>query len=114
MNMKRLILFGLVLIVAGCSSTRPLKPGKATIRSNVSTNGVHEFVSEMKQPENPAQSAAQNFERTTETELPLAAGSKVVETLTAAPVAAGDQKTLDNPVRNSHLVIQSLEKSSNW
>jgi hypothetical protein len=33
----------------------------------------------MKQPENPAQSASQNFERTTETELPLAAGTKVVE-----------------------------------
>jgi hypothetical protein len=87
--MKRLILFGLVLIVAGCSSTRPLKPGKATIRSNVSTNGVHEFVSEMKQPENPAQSAAQNFERTTETELPLATGTKVTETVTAPPASAG-------------------------
>lgn len=36
----------------------------------------------MKQPENPAQSAAQNFERTTETELPLASGTKVVETVT--------------------------------
>ena len=35
----------------------------------------------MKQPENPAQSAAQNFERTTETELPLASGTKVTETV---------------------------------
>ena len=67
MNMQKLIVLGWVLMLAGCSSTRPLKPGRATIRSNVSTNGVHEFVSEMKQPENPAQSAAQNFERTTET-----------------------------------------------
>jgi hypothetical protein len=60
-----------------------LKPGAARTRSIVSTNGVHEFVSEMKQPENPAQSAAQNFERTTETELPLASGTKVAETVSA-------------------------------
>ena len=87
--MKRLVLLGLVMLAVGCTSTRPLRPGKAAIRSNVSTNGVREFVSEMKQPENPAQSAAQNFERTTETELPLAAGSKVTETVTAPPAVAG-------------------------
>lgn len=87
--MKNLILLALVLVSAGCVSTRPLKPGKSAIRSNVSTNGAHEFISEMKQPENPAQSAAQNFERTTETELPLAAGSKVTETVTAPAATAG-------------------------
>jgi hypothetical protein len=85
--MKKLVLFGLVLMVAGCSSSRPLKPGKAKIRSNVSATGVREFISEMKQPENPAQSAAQNFERTTETELPLATGTKVTETVTAPPAS---------------------------
>jgi hypothetical protein len=87
--MKQLIIVGLALMLVGCTSMRPLKPGKAAIRSNVSTNGVREFVSEMKQPENPAQSAAQNFERTTETELPLAAGSRVTETVTAPPAVAG-------------------------
>jgi hypothetical protein len=40
-----------------------------------------EFRSELKQPENPAQAASQNFERTTETELPLPKGTKVVETV---------------------------------
>jgi hypothetical protein len=42
----------------------------------------------MLQPENPAQSAAQNYERTTETELPLAKGTKVIESV-AAPGADG-------------------------
>ena len=37
----------------------------------------------MKQPENPAQAATQNFERTAGTELPLAAGTKVTETISA-------------------------------
>ena len=58
---------------------KPLKPGAARIQSGVSTNGVRSFVSEMKQPENPAQSAAQNYERTTETELPLAKGTQLHE-----------------------------------
>lgn len=87
--MKNLILLALVLVSAGCMSTRPLRPGKSAIRSDVGTNGVREFVSEMKQPENPAQSAAQNFERTTEVELPLAAGSKVTETVTTPAATAG-------------------------
>ncbi len=64
----------------GCSSLKPLKPGHASIQSTISTNGVHQFVSELKQPENPAQSASQNFERTTETELPIPAQSIVQET----------------------------------
>jgi hypothetical protein len=49
----------------------------------MATNGAPEFHSELKQPENPAQSATQNFERTTETELPLAAGTKVAETVSS-------------------------------
>jgi hypothetical protein len=67
-------------LVAGCSSTRPLKPGVAKIQSSAPSSGA-QFASELKQPENPAQSAAQNFERTTETELPLPAGTKVQETV---------------------------------
>jgi hypothetical protein len=76
------------VLLCGCAGVKPLKPGAARTRSIISTNGVHEFVSEMKQPENPAQSAAQNFERTTETELPLASGTKVTETV-SAPDSAG-------------------------
>jgi hypothetical protein len=68
------------MFVAGCSSTRPLKPGVAKIQSSTPNSGA-QFTSELKQPENPAQSAAQNFERTTETELPLPAGTKVQETV---------------------------------
>jgi hypothetical protein len=69
----------LLCIVAGCTGMRPLKPGNSSIRSGLGTNGLPEFRSELKQPENPAQTAAQNFERVTETELPLAAGTKVTE-----------------------------------
>src|SRR6185436_7075741 len=64
-------------------TNRPLKPGGASIHSGMATNGAPDFHSELKQPENPAQSATQNFERTTETELPLAAGTKVAESVTA-------------------------------
>jgi len=65
---------------AGCASTRPLHPGTASIHSRAPSNGA-QFTSELKQPENPSQSAAQNFERTTETELPLPAGTKVQESI---------------------------------
>jgi uncharacterized membrane protein len=68
-----------IVLLSGCTMVRPLKPGTARIQSGVSTNGVRSFVSEMKQPENPAQSAAQNYERTTESELPLAAGTRITE-----------------------------------
>src|SRR5258706_5829644 len=74
-----------LLLVTGCAM-KPLKPGRASIHSGSSTNGFH---SEILQPENPAQSAAQNFERTTETELPLAAGTKVTETVSAPAPSPG-------------------------
>jgi hypothetical protein len=83
-------LFGLVLLVAGCTAMRPLKPGNSVIRSSVGHDGVRGFASEMKQPENPAQSAAQNFERTTETELPLAVGTRMVETVSTPAASASD------------------------
>ncbi len=79
----------LAVLVAGCA-TRPLKPGRASIHSGPGTNGISQFHSEILQPENPAQSAAQNFERTTETELPLAAGTKVTESV-AGPSASPGQ-----------------------
>jgi hypothetical protein len=78
----------LVVALCGCATVKPLKPGTATIRAGTATNGLAEFVSEMKQPENPAQSAMQSFERVSETELPMAAGSRVVET-TRSQDAAG-------------------------
>src|SRR2546425_2024831 len=80
--------FLILPLLAGCVGVRPLKPGGSSIQSGVSTNGLAEFRSELKQPENPAQSATQNFERTTETELPLASGTKVTETV-ATPDSAG-------------------------
>jgi hypothetical protein len=78
--MTRLIHLIPLLVAIGCAGTKPLQPGTSAIRTGVGTNGLAEFRSEMKQPENPAQSASQNFERTTEIELPLAAGTKVVDT----------------------------------
>ncbi len=72
-----ILLFVVALCGVGCV-TRPLRPGTATIKSTAPSSGA-QFTSELKQPENPAQSAAQNFERTTETTLPLPAGTKVEE-----------------------------------
>jgi hypothetical protein len=100
--MRSIILCILVALVAGCATSKPLKPGTAVIRSGPATNGLPEFQSELKQPENPAQSAAQNFERTTETELPLAAGTKVAEVLTTrdehgAPVTKEKAIVLTEP-----------------
>jgi hypothetical protein len=77
--MKNVLLVPAFALLAGCTLARPLKPGTASIESGVGTNGVRSFVSQMKQPENPAQSASQNYERTTVSELPLPEGTEVVE-----------------------------------
>src|SRR4051812_2841955 len=69
------------LLLTGCAGTRPLHPGGSLMHASTGTNGLPEFRSEMKQPENPAQAASQNYERITETELPLPKGSKVTETI---------------------------------
>ena len=71
--------FVAILLVTGCAATRPLKPGSAGMRLLVATNGATEFSSHLKQPENPAHSASQNYERITETDLPLSAGDSVTE-----------------------------------
>jgi hypothetical protein len=76
--MKIVILLTAAMLLTGCASTRPLRPGTARIASSAPTTGA-QFASELKQPENPAQSATQNFERTTETTLPLPAGTRVLE-----------------------------------
>jgi hypothetical protein len=76
--MKTLVLSSALLLLVGCIGPRPLKPGVAKIQSTAPSTGA-QFASELKQPENPAQSAAQNFERTTESTLPLPAGTKVEE-----------------------------------
>ena len=55
--MRRILVFSLLLACAGCTMVKPLKPGTARIQSGGGTNGVGGFVSEIKQPENPAQSA---------------------------------------------------------
>ncbi len=88
------------MFVAGCTSTRPLKPGVAKIQSTAPSSGA-QFTSELKQPENPAQSAAQNFERTTETELPLPAGTKVQERVTLRD----EQKPTAPPVVKERTIV---------
>ncbi|HMJ89856.1 MAG TPA: hypothetical protein VK530_08565 [Candidatus Acidoferrum sp.] len=77
MKANLIILTFTAAMLVGCV-TRPLRPGTATIKSAAPAGGA-QFASELKQPENPAQAAAQNFERTTETSLPLPAGTKVAE-----------------------------------
>src|SRR4051812_45547722 len=100
--MKQLIVLIAVLSLVGCGSTKPLKPGVARIQSNVGTNGAREFVADLKQPENPAQSATQNFERTTETELPIPAQSKVQEVIVTPAAQPGEQ-----PVKQEKTIVLS-------
>lgn len=76
--MKTIALCLSLVFVVGCAVTRPLKPGTSKMASSAPATGA-QFASELKQPENPAQSAAQNFERITETSLPLPAGTRVQE-----------------------------------
>jgi len=97
---KTIIVFAIAIV--GCGTIKPLKPGVARIQSNVGTNGVREFVADLKQPENPAQSASQNFERTTETELPIPAQSKVQEFVTTPPAQPGEQ-----PVKQEKTIVLS-------
>jgi hypothetical protein len=102
--MKTLLLCTALAFIVGCASTRPLRPGTATIKSAAPSTGA-QFASELKQPENPVQSAAQNFERTTETTLPLPAGTKVEERTitrdeckpTAPPVVVEKVITITTP-----------------
>jgi hypothetical protein len=96
------VLCCLAAALVGCASTRPLRPGVATIKSTAPQAGA-DFASELKQPENPAQSAAQNFERTTEVELPLAAGTKVQETVTVRD----EQKPEAAPVVKERTIVLS-------
>ena len=103
--MRNILLIVMMVAAAGCTMVRPLKPGTARIQSGVSTNGVRSFVSEMKQPENLAQSAAQNYERTTETELPLARGTKLVERY-ASPDSDGGEMVNEKSVVLSEPTIQ--------
>jgi hypothetical protein len=97
-----MIILVALVVMTGCASRRPLKGGKAAIQASTGTNGMHQFVSEMKQPENPAQSAAQNYERTTETELPIPAQSKVQEVVTSPPAKAGEA-----PVKQEKTIVLS-------
>lgn len=100
--MKKLISLTFILTLLGCTATKPLKPGVARIQSNVATNGTHEFIADLKQPENPAQSATQNFERTTETELPIPAQSKVQEFILTPSAQLGGE-----PVKQEKTVVLS-------
>ena len=89
------------LFVVGCV-TRPLRPGTAKIASSAPSTGA-QFASELKQPENPAQAAAQNFERTTETTLPLPAGTRVQERV----VAHDEKKPEAPPVMTERTIVLS-------
>src|SRR3954453_21302714 len=105
--MRRVFVPVLVLACAGCTMVKPLKPGAARIQTGVSTNGVRSFVSEIKQPENPSQSAAQNYERTTETELPLPKGTQLREKY-SHPDLAGDDLVSERTIVLSEPTSQKM------
>jgi hypothetical protein len=99
--MKTVLLCITLSLMAGCAM-RPLRPGAATIKSAAPSTGA-QFSSELKQPENPAQSAAQNFERTTETTLPLPAGTRVEERM----VSRDEKKPDAAPVVTEKTIVLS-------
>lgn len=69
---KWFISFALAVSLFGGCALRPLRPGMSNITSA-------QFNSNLKQPENPSQAAAQNFERAIENGLTLPAGTKIQE-----------------------------------
>ncbi len=99
--MKTVLLYTVTMLLAGCM-TRPLRPGTAKIASSAPSTGA-QFASELKQPENPAQSAAQNFERTTETTLPLPTGTRVEERI----VSRDEKKPDAAPVVTEKTIVLS-------
>ena len=99
--MKTVLLCSVAVLLTGCM-TRPLRPGTAKIASSAPSTGA-QFSSELKQPENPAQSAAQNFERTTETSLPLPAGTRVQE----RSVTRDEKKPEAPPVVTQRTIVLS-------
>lgn len=123
--MKTLTFALLVSLMCGCSGPRPLKPGTSRIAStppaamaggaaglSSSPSQPPAFVSEMKQPENPAQAASQNFEETCETVLPIPAQSTVTEsvktvaTKTSPPVEQVKTITLSEPSEQKTKVVR--------
>jgi hypothetical protein len=100
--MKTILLCLSLTFLMGCASTRPLRPGTSKIASSVPSTGA-QFASELKQPENPAQSAAQNFERTTETSLPLPSGTRVQERI----ITRDEKKPEAPPVVTEKTIVLS-------
>ena len=104
----------LVLLLSGCAVTRPLRPGQGVIQAGLA--GMERFSSRVKQSENPAQPAAQNYERTTETELPLPRGTKVVETVVtrderSQPVTREKTIVLPEPVTQRTRLVEKAGTS---
>jgi hypothetical protein len=104
--MKTLTLFAAIaLLCVGCA-TRPLRPGTSSIKSAAPAGGA-QFASELKQPENPAQAAAQNFERTTETSLPLPEGTKVAERIVTRERPDGPSVATERTITLSAPAVQT-------
>jgi hypothetical protein len=103
--MKTLILSSMLVLLVGCV-TRPLRPGMASIKSAAPAGGA-QFASELKQPENPAQAAAQNFERTTETSLPLPQGTKVAERIITRERPDGPSVATERTITLSAPAVQT-------
>jgi hypothetical protein len=68
--MRMMMIVAVVVMTAGCTSTRPLKGGKAMIKPGM--------VAELVQPENPAQPARQSARNDVEMVMMIPAGSKVM------------------------------------
>ena len=94
--MKRMLLIGMVLALAGCSNTKPLKGGKATT-VNKPAQGIEQTVV---QSDNPAQVSRQDQETIKTRSYTLPAGSRIEETEVVAMKSAP-------PVTNTQAIVVS-------
>lgn len=96
----------LVLLVSGCATGQPLRPGRAA--AAIGGSAALPLTSEVTQPENPAHPASQTVERVKETELPLPKATQITEVRVTAK--AGNEPAVTN-TRTIVLSEPTVEKS---
>ena len=105
--MKRMLLIGMVLALAGCSNTKPLKGGKATTM-NKSAQGIEQSVV---QSDNPAQVSRQDQETIKTRSYTLPAGSRIEETKVVAMKSAPPVTNIQSVVVSAPMPVVEREET---
>jgi hypothetical protein len=105
--MKRVMLMGMALALAGCMGTKPLKGGKATMTSKPA--GVIEQT--VVQSENPAQSSKQDQETVKVKTYTVPMGSRLEETRVVAPEAGPVVTNLQALVISAPMAVVEREET---